>query len=163
MALVPEERRIFRDLTVRENLELAELGGSDGAYRRSIDAVFETFENLADREIAPGSALSGGEQQMLAVARALVGGARLLMLDEPTEGLAPYVIERVVATIEDLRTEGLTVLLVEQNVHVALDVCDHIYVMENGRIVHDSPSAALGDDDEILDRYLGVNVSSTEE
>jgi branched-chain amino acid transport system ATP-binding protein len=159
IALVPEGRRIFHDLTVRENLELAALGGSDRADTTyTIGEVLETFENLGDRETAPGSALSGGEQQMLAVARALVSGARLLMLDEPTEGLAPYVIERVVATIDELRTRGLTVLLVEQNVHVALDACDYVYVLANGRTVHDSPSGALRDDDAVLDRYLGVRL-----
>jgi branched-chain amino acid transport system ATP-binding protein len=156
MALVPEERRVFQGLSIRENLELARMGGSDGAYGRSIDEVLETFENLGDRESAAGSTLSGGEQQMLAIARALVSDAHFLMLDEPTEGLAPYIIQRVVETIEELRSDGLTVLLVEQNVHVALDVCDFVYVMANGRIVHASPGDELAEDEAVLDRYLGV-------
>lgn len=163
IALVPEERRIFGGLSVRENLELAELGGSDaGSDGRGWDiaAVLDTFENLADNEAAAGSTLSGGEQQMLAIGRALVSDARTLLLDEPTEGLAPYIVERVVETIETLRDRGLTVLLVEQNVRVALDVCDYVYVLDNGRIVHGSPSDALRGD-EVLDRYLGVSLGDT--
>jgi branched-chain amino acid transport system ATP-binding protein len=157
VALVPEERRVFDSLSVRENLELAELGGADGEFGRSIDDVLDTFENLADREQTAASALSGGEQQMLAIARALVSDAELLLLDEPTEGLAPYVIERVVEVIEELRAQGLTVLLVEQNVHVALDVCDYLYVVDNGRIVHGKTSDELQADDGVLDRHLGVS------
>ena len=163
IALVPEERRIFGGLSVWENLELADLGGSDtGSDGRGWDipAVLDTFENLADSESAAGSTLSGGEQQMLAIGRALVSDARTLLLDEPTEGLAPYIVERVVETMETLRDRGLTVLLVEQNVRVALDVCDYVYVMDNGRIVQGSPSDALRDD-EILDRYLGVSLGDT--
>ncbi|MBB6645584.1 ABC transporter ATP-binding protein [Halobellus sp. MBLA0160] len=160
IALVPEERRIFGGLSVRENLELAELGGTGGRggdHSWGIDEVLDTFENLADNESAPGSTLSGGEQQMLAVGRALVSGGRTLLLDEPTEGLAPYVVERVVETIESLRKRGLTVLLVEQNVRMALDVCDYVYVMDSGRIVHRSSPDALRDDD-ALDRHVGVSL-----
>ena len=160
IALVPEERRIFGGLSVRENLELAALGGRTGGSDGrgwSIDEVLGTFENLADDETAAGSTLSGGEQQMLAVGRALVSDARTLLLDEPTEGLAPYVVERVVETVETLREQGLTVLLVEQNVRVALEVCDHVYVVDNGRIVHRSTADALRGGD-VLDRYLGVSL-----
>jgi branched-chain amino acid transport system ATP-binding protein len=160
IALVPEERRVFGGLSVRENLELAELGGTGGRGDGpgwSIDEVLDTFENLAENERAAGSTLSGGEQQMLAVGRALVSGAGTLLLDEPTEGLAPYVVERVVETIESLRERGLTVLLVEQNVRMALDVCDYVYVMDNGRIVHRSSSDALRGDD-ALDRHVGVSL-----
>jgi branched-chain amino acid transport system ATP-binding protein len=162
VGLVPEERRVFQGLTVRENLELAALGGSgdgggDGDHRWSIEEVLATFENLAANETAPGGALSGGEQQMLAIGRALVSNARCLLLDEPTEGLAPYVIERVVDTVAELRARGLTVLLVEQNVRVALDVCDYVYVMGNGRIVHESTSDALRENDAVLARHLGVD------
>ncbi|WP_254272302.1 ABC transporter ATP-binding protein [Haloarcula marina] len=154
IALVPEERRVFDSLSVRENLELAELGGSGGG--RSIEDVLATFENLAEREHAPGSALSGGEQQMLAIARALVSGADCLLLDEPTEGLAPLIVERVIDVVRELRADGLTVLLVEQNVHVALDVCDYVYVVANGQVVHGSPADELRADGEVLDRHLGV-------
>jgi len=158
VALVPEERRVFRSLTVRENLELAALAGGDGPYGREIDEVLGAFDNLAASETDPGGALSGGEQQMLAIARALVSDARCLLLDEPTEGLAPYVIEQVVETVGDLRERGLTVLLVEQNVQVALDVCDYVYVMGNGRIVHESASDALRGNSAVLDRHLGVDL-----
>jgi branched-chain amino acid transport system ATP-binding protein len=157
VALVPEERRVFDSLSVRENLELATLGGREGAVGRTIPEVLDTFENLAEREHTAASALSGGEQQMLAIARALVSNAELLLLDEPTEGLAPYIIERVVDVVDELSTQGLTVLLVEQNVHVALDVCDYVYVVENGRTVHGSTSDELQADDDALDRHLGVS------
>jgi branched-chain amino acid transport system ATP-binding protein len=163
IALVPEERRIFGGLSVRENLELARLGGGDGTSEWDIKAVLDTFENLAARETAAGSTLSGGEQQMLAIGRALVSNARTLLLDEPTEGLAPYVVEQVVETIEALQEQGLTILLVEQNVRMALDVCDYIYVMDNGRIVHESSSDALRDDNAVLDRYLSVSLDGSAE
>jgi branched-chain amino acid transport system ATP-binding protein len=157
VALVPEERRVFRGLTVRENLELAALGGGDGDYGWSIEEVLATFENLAANETASGGALSGGEQQMLAIGRALVSNARCLLLDEPTEGLAPRIIERVVETVAALRERGLTVLLVEQNVRVALDVCDYVYVMGNGRIVHESDGDTLRENSAVLTRHLGVD------
>ncbi|MFB6090790.1 MAG: ABC transporter ATP-binding protein [Halobellus sp.] len=159
IALVPEERRIFGDLSVQENLELAQLGGAAGVDGWEIDDVLATFENLDRKRTAAGNALSGGEQQMLAIGRALVSGARTLLLDEPTEGLAPYVVERVVETIEELGEAGLTIVLVEQNVRMALDVCDYVYVMDNGRIVHESPSDELSDDQAVLDRHLGVTLS----
>jgi branched-chain amino acid transport system ATP-binding protein len=156
IAVVPEERRIFPGLTVRENLELARMGGSDAGIQLSIDDVLDMFENLETTVDSKGSTLSGGEQQMLTIARALVSGAALLMLDEPTEGLAPLVVEQVVDTIGELSERGMTTLLVEQNIHVALDVADYVYVLDNGQIVHDAPAGELSVDDEILDTYLGV-------
>jgi branched-chain amino acid transport system ATP-binding protein len=162
IALVPEERRIFGGLSVRENLELAAFGGPGGADAWSIEAVLETFENLGEKRAAAGRTLSGGEQQMLAIGRALVSGARTLLLDEPTEGLAPYVVERVVETIGTLSEAGLTVVLVEQNVETALDACDYVYLMDNGRIVHGSDSDALRTDEERLDRHLGVTLRGRE-
>jgi branched-chain amino acid transport system ATP-binding protein len=158
VALVPEERRIFHDLSIRENLELAKMGGVETDSGRSVDEVLEMFENLAGNGHMAGSALSGGEQQMLAIGRALVSNAQFLMLDEPTEGLAPYIVQRVMEIIEDLSEQALTILLVEQNVHMALDVCDYVYVLDNGRIVHEDTAANLREDDAILDRYLGVTV-----
>ena len=155
-SLVPEERRIFPGLTVRENLELARMGGSDAAFRRDIGEVLDMFENLADSETSMGSALSGGEQQMLAIARALVGGARLLMLDEPTEGLAPLIIEQVEDAITELSDEGLTILLVEQNVRVALDATNYLYVLDNGEVVHQAAAEDLRENEAVLGRYLGV-------
>ncbi|MFB6086937.1 MAG: ABC transporter ATP-binding protein [Haloarculaceae archaeon] len=158
IALVPEERRIFPDLTVRENLELAEIGGSevDVGVTLTIDEVLEMFENLADNVESNGNALSGGEQQMLAIGRALVSGASLLMLDEPTEGLAPLIVEAVEDAIRDLGEQGMTTLLVEQNIHVALNVADYVYVIDNGQIVYGAPADELSPDDDVLDRYLGV-------
>ncbi len=155
IALVPEERRIFQNLTVRENLRLAALGS--GTDPGAVGEVLATFENLKDRGDASGMGLSGGEQQMLAIARAMVGDAKLLLLDEPTEGLAPGIVDQVVEIIEALRERGRTVLLVEQNVHVALDVCDFIYLVENGQIAHAAPSAELRENEAILEEYLGVS------
>lgn len=159
IALVPEERRIFQDLTVRENLRLAAVGGAgDGTPNdAAIDDVLGTFENLRDRPGALGKRLSGGEQQMLAIGRAIVSDADLLLLDEPTEGLAPEIIEQVVDLVSELRERGLTLLVVEQNVHVALDVCDFVYIVEDGRIAHAAASDALSENGEVLDRYIGVS------
>ena len=156
VALVPEERRIFPGLSVRENLELARMGGSDVGVQLSIEEVLDMFENLREHADANGNTLSGGEQQMLTIARALVSGAAMLMLDEPTEGLAPLVVEQVVDTIDELSQRGMTTLLVEQNIHVALNVADYVYVLDNGQIVHESPADELSVDDEVLDKYLGV-------
>jgi branched-chain amino acid transport system ATP-binding protein len=156
VSFVPEERRIFPGLTVRENLELARKGGSNVGFQREIGEVLDTFENLARNESSIGSTLSGGEQQMLAIARALVAGARLLLLDEPTEGLAPLIVRRVQEVVTELNGEGLTILLVEQNVRVALDSTDYLYVIDNGKIVHQATSGDLRDDEATLDRYLGV-------
>jgi len=157
IGLVPEERRIFPGLSVTENLELAGYGGSDTENRRGIEWVFDTFSNLEERRRNRGSDLSGGEQQMLAIARALVAGADLLMLDEPTEGLAPLVVERVQEVVRDVSDAGVTVLLVEQNVAVALDLADRVYVLDDGRVVHEATPEALREDTETVERYLGVS------
>ena len=160
ISLVPEERQIFPELSVLENLRLAAFGGAedDDAHAISVDEALDTFENLAERVNNPGSSLSGGEQQMLAIARALVAGADLMLLDEPTEGLAPYIVQDVVDIIEDLNERGITVLLVEQNVHVSLELADRNYVIDRGQIVWEGTSAALEENREILDRHLGVSV-----
>lgn len=156
LALVPEERQIFPELTVKENLELADYGGSPDVDSLSVGEALEMFENLQERASNPGSSLSGGEQQMLAIARALVGGADLILLDEPTEGLAPYIVRDVMDIVEDLNERGITVLLVEQNVHVCLELADRNYLLNQGEIVYEGTSAELEEDKEILDRYLGV-------
>ena len=158
VALVPEDRRIFPGLTVRENLALAGYGGSDEASRWTIEEVLSVFESLADREGSRGAQLSGGEQQMLAIARALVAGADLLLLDEPTEGLAPYVVRRVEELITDLNDAGVTILLVEQNVRVALDVADRHHVLDRGRVVYEGSTTDLDADESVLDRHLGVGI-----
>ena len=158
VALVPEDRRIFPGLTVRENLALAGYGGSDEAPRWTIEEVLSVFESLADREGSRGAQLSGGEQQMLAIARALVAGADLLLLDEPTEGLAPYVVRWVEELITDLNEAGVTILLVEQNVRVALDVADRHHVLDRGRVVYEGSTTDLDADESVLDRHLGVGI-----
>jgi len=158
IGLVPEERRVFPGLTVRENLKMGQYGGSDDARRRSVDEVFATFENLDERRDSRGTDLSGGEQQMLAIARALVAGADLLLLDEPTEGLAPLIVERVQELIEDLNEEGITVLLVEQNVAVATALADRVFVLDQGRIVFEGTPEELADAEDVRDRHLGVSL-----
>jgi branched-chain amino acid transport system ATP-binding protein len=158
IAIVPEERRIFPGLSVRENLELARLGGTENAAGRDLDEVFETFENLREHQYSPGSQLSGGEQQMLAIARALVSGADLLLLDEPTEGLAPLIVQRVEEVIRELGKAEQTVLLVEQNAQVALNVADYVYVIDNGDIVFEGTATEIRGDEEVLNRYLGVTI-----
>ncbi len=151
IGFVPEERRVFPGLTVRENIQMGALGGGTGMT--TVEDVLDTFENLRERADSHASVLSGGEQQMLAIGRALVADPDLLLLDEPTEGLAPFVVRQIEAVIDDLE---MAVLLVEQNVQVALDVADHAYVMDRGRIVHKGPAAELQADDETLTRHLGV-------
>lgn len=158
ISLVPEERQIFPELSVMENLRLAQIGGSDDADSLTIDETLEMFENLQERTNNSGSSLSGGEQQMLAIARALVAGADLILLDEPTEGLAPYIVQDVIDIVDALNQRGITVLLVEQNVHVALELADRNYVIDQGEIVWEGSSEELEDNAAILDRYLGVNV-----
>ena len=158
VTLVPEDRRILPGLTVQENLELARLGGSEEGYRWSIERVFETFENLAAGRHRKGGNLSGGEQQMLAMGRALVAGPRLLLLDEPTEGLAPAIVDRIEDIIAELNDEGIAILLVEQNLGVALRLADRIYVLDQGRIVYEGTPAELEEREDVIDRYLGVHV-----
>ena len=155
ITFVPEDRRVFPGLTVRENIEMGQHGVSseDGP---SVDAVLDRFENLREREGNYGSVLSGGEQQMLAIARALIADPDLLLLDEPTEGLAPFVVREIEDIIQELNDDGITVLLVEQNIPVALDVADHAYILAQGEIVHSGPAAAVRDDEDLLDRHLGV-------
>jgi branched-chain amino acid transport system ATP-binding protein len=158
IGLVPEERRVFPGLSVEENLRIGSYGGSETPNRRSVDEVLDTFENLSRRRESRGVDLSGGEQQMLSVGRALVAGADLLMLDEPTEGLAPLIVDRVAELIEEINEEGITVLLVEQNVSVALDLADRVYILDKGEVVYEGVPAELDEDESILDRYLGVSV-----
>lgn len=158
ITLVPEDRRILPGLTVRENLELARLGGSDDGHRWSIDRVFETFETLAQRSNVKGMNLSGGEQQMLAIGRALVTGPSLLLLDEPTEGLAPGIVDQIEGIIAELNEEEIAIMLVEQNLEVALRLADRVYVLDKGEIVYEGTPRDLNAREEIIDRYLGVHV-----
>jgi branched-chain amino acid transport system ATP-binding protein len=153
IAICPEERGIFASLDVRENLLLPpqlRAGGLDA------DRIFELFPNLRERLSSQGTKLSGGEQQMLAIARILRTGARLLLLDEPTEGLAPVIIQQIGRTIDSLKAQGFTILLVEQNFHFAATIADRYYVMEHGRIVDEFVSAELKANIGKLNDYLGV-------
>ena len=154
IAFCPEERGIFASLTVEENLLLPPQVKSGGL---SLDKIFELFPNLKERRSSSqGTKLSGGEQQMLAIARILRTGARLLLLDEPTEGLAPVIIQQIGKTIRTLKQQGFTILLVEQNFRFASTVADRYYVMENGRVVEGFASADLNANLDKLHDYLGV-------
>jgi branched-chain amino acid transport system ATP-binding protein len=153
IAFCPEERGIFASLNVEENLLLPPPVRPGGL---PLPTIFGLFPNLKDRLRSQGTKLSGGEQQMLAIARILRTGARLLLLDEPTEGLAPVIIQQIGATIRRLKAEGFTILLVEQNFRFASRVADRHYVMEHGRIVDMLPSANLDRHMDKLHTYLGV-------
>jgi branched-chain amino acid transport system ATP-binding protein len=153
----PEGRRIFGGLTVAENLRLGAVSRSDpAAVAEDLETVFELFPLLKERLGQSGGTLSGGEQQMLAIGRALMSRPRLLLLDEPSLGLAPLMVERIFATIAELKAQGRTILLVEQNVHQALDVADRAYVLETGRITLEGPADALRHDPKVEQSYLGV-------
>ena len=153
----PEGRRIFGSLTVRENLVLGAVSRADAtAIAADEEMVFELFPVLKERLRQAGGTLSGGEQQMLAIGRALMSRPRLLLLDEPSLGLAPLMVERIFETIAELKRQGRTILLVEQNVHHALDVADRAYVMETGRITLEGPAEVLRRDPQVERSYLGA-------
>ena len=153
----PEGRRIFGSLTVAENLRLGGVSRTDrAAVAADLETVFELFPLLRERLGQAGGTLSGGEQQMLAIGRALMSRPRLLLLDEPSLGLAPLMVERIFATIAELKRQGRTILLVEQNVHQALDVADRAYVVETGQIILDGPADVLRHDPKVEQSYLGV-------
>jgi len=153
VAFCPEERGIFASLDVKENLLLPRQVRPGGL---GLDRIFEMFPNLRERLGSQGTKLSGGEQQMLAIGRILRTGARLLLLDEPTEGLAPVIIQQIGRTIGALKAQGFTILLVEQNFHFAANLADRYYVMEHGRIVDHFAAAELDANTEKLHDYLGV-------
>ncbi len=151
----PEGRRIFGALTVRENLMLGGITRSVAEVRSDLERILDLFPRLRERLSQHGGTLSGGEQQMLAIGRALMSRPRLLLLDEPSLGLAPIMVERIFEIIADLKRDGLTMLLVEQNVHHALDVADRAYVLESGRTTLDGPAAELRHDAQVEHSYLG--------
>jgi len=153
IAWCPEERGIFASLNVEENLMLPPKVRDGGL---SVDAIYKLFPNLAERRKSQGTKLSGGEQQMLAIGRILRTGARLLLLDEPTEGLAPVIVQQIGRTIGTLKAQGFTILLVEQNFRFAATVADRHYVMEHGRIIDMIPNAELDRNMVKLHEYLGV-------
>ena len=153
IGLVPQGRRIFGPLSVVENLLL---GARPGAGAWTAERVYELFPRLRERRLQGGATLSGGEQQMLAVARALMTNPRLLLLDEPSEGLAPLIVREIGRILVRLKREGLCVLLVEQNVPLALRVADRVYVMSKGQIVYEGTPAGLDADEDVKRRFLGV-------
>ncbi len=153
VALCPEERGIFAGLNVTENLLLPPVVAPGGL---DLDTLYTLFPNLKERARSQGTRLSGGEQQMLAIARILRTGARLLMLDEPTEGLAPVIVQQIGRTIREIKQRGFTVLLVEQNFRFAATVADRHYVMEHGRVIDMIPNAELASSMDKLHDYLGV-------
>jgi branched-chain amino acid transport system ATP-binding protein len=156
VAMAPEGRHVFPRMTVRENLDL-------GAHRRrgdgiaeDLDRVYSLFPRLKERERQKAGMMSGGEQQMLAIGRALMARPKLLMLDEPSMGLAPILVERIYETIAEINRDGVTILLVEQNANFALDIAAHGYVLETGRVALADDSAKLRDDPEVQRAYLGA-------
>ena len=151
---VPQGRRLFASLTVLEHLQMLERA-APGAW--TVPRVFEAFPRLAERKQHRGSQLSGGERQMLAIGRALMTGPRILLMDEPTEGLAPVAVENVEHILGSLRAEGLGILLVEQNLYSALAVADRVYILETGRTVWEGTPAALTAEPDTLAQYLGIH------
>jgi branched-chain amino acid transport system ATP-binding protein len=155
IALVPQGRMIFQTLTVRENLRLGAYRAAAGEIEGRVERVLSAFPALAQRLRQMGGTLSGGEQQMLAIARALMSNPTLLILDEPSTGLAPTMVESIFRTIQDLHRRGTMVLLVEQNAHIALELASRAYVLEQGSIVAEGPAAALRQDARVVAAYLG--------
>ncbi|HEX8499114.1 MAG TPA: ABC transporter ATP-binding protein [Pyrinomonadaceae bacterium] len=156
ISMSPEGRGVFANLTVRENLQMgAYLKNNKAEIAQDLERGFRMFPRLKEREAQKAGTLSGGEQQMLAMARALMSRPRLLLLDEPSLGLAPLVVHTIFEAIDEIRGEGMTVLLVEQNAHAALKHSDRAYVLETGRIVMEGPSKDLAADPRIKEAYLG--------
>ena len=152
MALVPQGRRVFPSLSVRENLDVARRGEG----RWNLEQVYALFPRLGERAGNRANKLSGGEQQMLAIGRALMSNPDLLLMDEPTEGLAPLLVREVGRVIGELKRSGLSILLVEQNLALALSVADRVHVLSRGQIVHSGTPAELMGNDDVKTRYLGV-------
>ena len=155
MMLVPEGRQIFVSMTVHDNLLMGAYLRDDNQVARDIDAIYDRFPNLGERRHMKASVLSGGEQQMLAIGRALVGRPSLMMLDEPSLGLSPLFVGRLFDLIRELNREGLGILLVEQNTHMALEVANRGYVLELGAVVIEGDAKTLGADAALTDAYLG--------
>ncbi len=155
MALCPEGRRIFQQMTVRENLEMGGYTRPNAEIPASIAEMFQRFPRLKEREKQIAGTLSGGEQQMLAIARAMMSKPRLLMLDEPSMGLAPILVEQIFDIIKELHAAGVTILLVEQNAQMALSIADRAYVLETGTVSKTGPADDLLHDDDVRKAYLG--------
>ncbi len=156
VGLVPQGRRVFRSLSVRENLAVAARAGVGGGPRWDLARVFALFPRLRERQSQPAGLLSGGEQQMLAIGRALMGNPRLLLMDEPSEGLAPQLVAEVGRTIAALKAEGLSILLVEQNTKLALGLADDVVLLNTGTVAFAGDVAAVRDDAALVAQHLGV-------
>jgi branched-chain amino acid transport system ATP-binding protein len=156
IAQVPEGRQVFAPLPVADNLRLGAWTRHDAGIDRDLDEVYATFPALAEKRHIAAGALSGGQQQMLAIGRALMARPKLLLLDEPSMGLAPMLAQQILANVAALKTRGLTVLLVEQNAHAALAIADRAYVLETGRVTLSGESAVLRDDARVKEAYLGI-------
>jgi branched-chain amino acid transport system ATP-binding protein len=157
LALVPEGRQIALSLTVHENLQMGAYCRDDRDVPRDIAAIYDRFSNLAARRDMPASVLSGGEQQMLAIGRAMLARPRLMMLDEPSLGLSPLLVERLFDLIRDIHREGIAILLVEQNTHMALEIAHRGLVMELGRPIVEGTAASLSNDERLAAAYLGYS------
>jgi len=155
LALCPEGRRVFQQMTVRENLEMGGYTRPAGEIAASLDDVFERFPRLKERHRQIAGTLSGGEQQMLAMGRALMSKPKLLMLDEPSMGLAPILVEQIFDIVQELNHAGTTILLVEQNAQMALSIANRAYVLETGNIVKSGDAHLLMNDDDVRKAYLG--------
>ncbi len=156
LGYVPEERRIFTDLTVLENLEVGRRPAASGLEPWTAERLFQLFPNLAERRSNAGGQLSGGEQQMLTIARTLMGNPKMILLDEPSEGIAPVIVEKMAETILELKSTGLTVLISEQNLHFAKLVSDRAYIIESGEMRYDGTIAELEASPDVREKYLAV-------
>ena len=156
ICLVPQGRRVFRSLTVRENLEVARQARAGTDRPWTIERVFENFPRLRERHAQFAGSLSGGEQQMLAIGRALMGNPRVLLMDEPSEGLAPQIVHEVGRTIAQLKAEGLSIVLVEQNIKLTLDLADDVVIVNTGAVVFSGTAAETKTNERVIAQHLGV-------
>jgi branched-chain amino acid transport system ATP-binding protein len=156
LGFVPEERAIFPSLSVWENLDVARKPAADGSTQWTLARIYEVFPRLAERRNQAGGTLSGGEQQMLTIARTLMGNPAVLLLDEPSEGLAPVIVELIGELIARLKREGVTVLMAEQNLPFSLALADRVYIIDDGRVQFGGTPAELRTQPSIIERYLGV-------
>jgi branched-chain amino acid transport system ATP-binding protein len=157
IAMVPEGRGVFAKLTVEENLDMGAYTRQDSTIQQDFERMYDLFPRLSERKKQYAGTMSGGEQQMLAIARALMSSPRLLLLDEPSMGLAPVLVDSVFDTIQQIQKEGVTVLLVEQNAHIALQIADRGYVLQSGEVVMSDTAANLQKDETVQKTYLGID------
>ncbi len=156
ICLVPQGRRVFRSLTVRENLDVARQTRAESAKPWTLERVFDLFPRLKERHAQDAGSLSGGEQQMLAIGRGLMGNPRVLLMDEPSEGLAPQIVAEVGRTIAQLKAEGLSIVLVEQNIKLTLDLADEVVIVNTGAVVFTGTAAETRTNDKVIAQHLGV-------